>query len=286
MKTIDLDAMTLQYQDQGEGMALVFLHGALSNHQTWRKTVSSLSKSYRCILPDLPLGGHEFAMPKEADLTPEGISRLLLALLDELKLEQVVLVANDTGGAYAQIFAAHYPEKVAGLILSNCDCLDVFPPKQFSMLQKMINLPGYTFVMAQLFRVDAFLTTPNVMGLLSNALTGAQIKALYVKPFIENVGIRRDFQKVVNTWSIKYTLEAASLLVSYSGPVLIIWGEEDRKLFPISLGRRLAGIFNQVAFRTVEGAMTYVQEDQPEQFVNLVESYLVNHFPQGELAKN
>jgi pimeloyl-ACP methyl ester carboxylesterase len=282
MKTVRLDTGTMRYQDQGEGVTLLFMHGALSNHQTWRKLIGPLSKSYRCIVPDLPLGAHSKAMPEDADLSPAGISKHLVALLEALALEQVVIVANDTGGAYAQIFAASHPDKVAGLVLSNCDCLDVFPPKTFSMLQKMINFPGYTFVMAQLFKIESFLTTPNVMGLLSNTLTGEQIRHLYVAPFINSAKVRRDFQKVVNTWSEKHTLAAADALKSYVNPVLILWGDEDNKLFPMTLGKRLAEVFQQVEFYPVNGAMTYVQEDQADEFIRRLEGYLVRHFNLAE----
>ena len=278
MKTVRLDTGTMSYQDQGEGVTLLFMHGALSNHQTWRKLIGPLSKSYRCVVPDLPLGAHVNAMPEEADLSPAGISKHLVAFLEELALEQVVIIANDTGGAYAQIFAASHPDKVAGLVLSNCDCLDVFPPKTFSMLQKMINFPGYTFVMAQLFKIEPFLITPNVMGLLSNTLTGEQIKHLYVAPFINSPKVRRDFQKVVSTWSEKHTLAAADSLKSYVNPVLILWGDEDKKLFPMALGRRLADRFQQVEFYSVKGAMTYVQEDQADEFVRLLKAYLDINF--------
>ena len=203
-----------------------------------------------------------------------GIIQLLLAFLDHLALEQVVLISNDTGGAYAQVFTAQHPERVAGLVLSNCDCLDVFPPKNFASLQKMINLPSYTFLMAQLFRIESFLVTPGVMGLLSNSLTGEEVKRLYVNAFIQQSGIRRDFQKVVNSWSVTHTLAAAERLASYPKPVAIIWGEEDKQLFPIELGKRLAAVFQRGEFHPVSGAMTYIQEDQAEVFVTLIQQYL------------
>ena len=44
---------------------------------------------------------------------------------------QVDLVANDTGGAVAQVFAARYPERIRTLTLTNCDVHDNFPPEAF-----------------------------------------------------------------------------------------------------------------------------------------------------------
>jgi pimeloyl-ACP methyl ester carboxylesterase len=99
-----------------------------------------------------------------------------------------------------------------------------------------------------------------------------------VAPFINSVKVRRDFQKVVNTWSEKHTLAAADSLKSYVNPVLILWGDEDNKLFPMTLGKRLAEVFQQVEFYPVNGAMTYVQEDQADEFVRLLKVYLDINF--------
>jgi pimeloyl-ACP methyl ester carboxylesterase len=38
-----------------------------------------------------------------------------------LNLDQIDLVANDTGGAVAQIAAAHLGDRLATLTLTNCD---------------------------------------------------------------------------------------------------------------------------------------------------------------------
>ena len=48
-----------------------------------------------------------------------------------LGLDQVDVVANDTGGAVAQVFAARYPQRVRTLTLTNCDVHDNFPPEAF-----------------------------------------------------------------------------------------------------------------------------------------------------------
>ena len=55
---------------------------------------------------------------------------MLAEVLDALGLEKVDLVANDSGGAIAQIFAAHHPERLTSLVLTNCDVHDGWPPPQ------------------------------------------------------------------------------------------------------------------------------------------------------------
>lgn len=266
MKEIYLESGVIRYKDQGTGQTIVFLHGALSNGNTWRKVIPILSKQFRCIVPDLPLGGHALALDAKADLTPTGIALIFKQFLDRLGLNDIVLVGNDTGGAYAQVFTMLYPEKVSRLTLSNTDAFEVFPPKQFSLLKVGVNIPGVTFFMSQLFKIKPLLKTPLVLGLLSHTLSKEELYDLYIRNFVQHKGVRADFAKVVKGWSSHYTIQAAEKLSFFNKPVLIIWGADDKKLFPIELGRRVCAIFPNAKFELVENSLTYVQEDQPEEF--------------------
>ncbi|HYF62681.1 MAG TPA: alpha/beta hydrolase [Herpetosiphonaceae bacterium] len=267
MNEVRLSDGSIRYRDQGSGTPIVFLHGALSNANTWRKVLALMPEGYRCIAPDLPLGGHALPFGRGADLTPDGIARLLAEFFAALGLEEAVLVGNDTGGAYAQVFAAAYPEKVSRLVLCNCDALETFPPKNFSSLQRGIRVPGYTFLMAQLFRYKPFLKSAQVLGLLSHALSKEEIADLYVRGFVRDRRVRDDFKKVVKGWSPRATQRAAAALARFPKPAVIIWGADDERLFPRDLGERLWAVFPQARFEVVESALTYVQEDQPERFV-------------------
>jgi pimeloyl-ACP methyl ester carboxylesterase len=267
MKVANIEFGKINYKDQGTGPVIVFLHGALSNGNTWRKVVKTMSKDYRCIVPDLPLGGHLQSLDSQTDLTPTGIAILLKQFLNELGLHDIILVGNDTGGAYAQVFTMLYPEIVSRLVLCNTDAFEVFPPKQFSLLKTGVHIPGFTYLLAQLFKIKPLLKTSLVLGLLSHTLSKEEIHSLYVHSFIHNKGVRADFKKVVKGWSSHYTIQAAKKLSSFNKPVLVIWGADDIKLFPIELGRRVYAIFPNSLFELVENALTYVQEDQPEEFV-------------------
>jgi pimeloyl-ACP methyl ester carboxylesterase len=259
---------TIRYSDEGTGVAIVFLHGTLSNSNTWRKVIPTLSHHFRCIAPTLPLGAHSVPLAPSADLTPPGIAALLLQFMDTLGLDKVILVGNDTGGAYAQVFTMNYPDRVAALVLCNTDALEVFPPKQFALLKAGISIPGFTFLMAQLFRIKPLLKTSFALGLLSHTLSKEDLHDLYVHFFIQQRGVRADFTKVVKSWSPQYTLLAAEKLSTFNKPVFVIWGADDTKLFPVELGRRVCDIFPDARFEVVENSLTYVQEDQPELFVS------------------
>jgi pimeloyl-ACP methyl ester carboxylesterase len=274
MKQILINTIPLEYADHGKGETLLFIHGTFANGNTWRKIIPALSKFFRCIVPDWPLGGHRIAVDDTADLSSYGIADLVLNFLDALKLTEVIIVANDTGGAYAQVFTAKYPERVKKLILSNCEGLEIFPPEKFKLLQSLVKIPGYTYLMSCVFRSRSFLKRPEAFGLLSHTLTGGEIFELYVQNFVLNKLIRKNFKKLVAGWNPKYTIEAAYTLATFKNPVLIIWGRDDKELFPLALGERISAIFPNSTFEVIDSSLTYVQEDQPEKVIHLISKFV------------
>src|SRR5579872_6814533 len=122
-KSIQLDGGTIDYRDDGAGEALLFVHGLLVDGRLWDRVTPQLSGSYRCIVPDWPLGAHHRPLAPGADRSPRGVARLIADFIEALELEQVTVVANDTGGAITQILAAEHPERLRAIVLTNCDCL-------------------------------------------------------------------------------------------------------------------------------------------------------------------
>lgn len=269
-KQIQAGAHSLHYRDEGSGPVLLLLHGALINSQTWAQVIGPLSQRFRCVAPDLPLGGQALAVAEGTDLSPPGIAALIEDFVQALGLSTFVLLGNDTGGAYAQVYAARHPQRVNALVLSNCDALNVFPPAHFALLQSAIGLPGYLSVMGWLFRIPAFLRSEMAMGLLSHRLSGAQLRARYARHFSGSAAVRRNFRAVVRGWSPTHTLAAAEILRSFDRPVLLLWSADDQRLFPLTLAQRLLGVFPDARLRVVAQSRTYVQEDQPAAFVEHV----------------
>jgi pimeloyl-ACP methyl ester carboxylesterase len=53
---------------------------------------------------------------------------MITAFLDHLGIVQVDLIANDSGGAVAQLLVARHSERVRSLLLTNCDVETDSPP--------------------------------------------------------------------------------------------------------------------------------------------------------------
>ena len=134
MREIELSAGTIEYQDTGEGPAVVLLHGLMMDASLWDGPIADLSADHRCLAPTLPLGAHRHAMRAGADLSLPGVARLVAEFLDRLDLRDVTLVGNDTGGALVQLLMAGGPlaadgaARVGRVVLASCDAFDNFPP--------------------------------------------------------------------------------------------------------------------------------------------------------------
>jgi len=113
--------------DRGRGAAALFLHGFPLNSFQWRGAIGRLSPYRRCIAPDLLGLGYTEVTPGQS-VAPDAQVEMLAELLDTLGIETVDLVANDSGGAVAQMFVVHYPQRVRTLLLTNCDAEPDCPP--------------------------------------------------------------------------------------------------------------------------------------------------------------
>jgi pimeloyl-ACP methyl ester carboxylesterase len=272
MNSIELAHGTVRYRDEGEGRPVVFLHGILVNGRLWRRVTPHLD-GLRRIVPDWPLGSHEVPMNPKADLTPPGLARIVADFLEALDLEDVVLVANDTGGAIAQLVVTNHPERVGALVLTPCDAFDNFLPAMFKGLQVAARVPGALSAFIAPLRVRAARRLPLAFGWLRKKPIEDDVSDAYLQPFYDHAGVRRDLRKVLAGISRRHTLDAAARLPQFGKPALVVWATED-KVFPVEHARRLGDLLSARVVE-LEDSYSFVPEDQPERLAALI----------GEFAK-
>ncbi|MBF02338.1 MAG: alpha/beta hydrolase [Flavobacterium sp.] len=117
MKHLTFKNCTLAYSDEGEGLAVVLLHGFLENSKMWHNIVPVLLPKYRVVCIDL-LGHGETECIGYVH-TMEDMADAVHHILHFLDLEKVVVMGHSMGGYVALAFAELYPEMMAGLILMN-----------------------------------------------------------------------------------------------------------------------------------------------------------------------
>src|SRR5215207_2370476 len=274
VREVRLEQGVIRYREVGAGPTLLFVHGVLANGTLWRDVVVALSGRFRCIVPDLPLGGHSIPMRQDADLTPWGVARIVADLMDSLDLRDVTLVGNDTGGAICQVVISEHPERIGRLILTDCDAYDAFFPVVIGGLFRH----AARFFGTRPVDLLAWLLRARVAqralfkGVAFRSLDDSKLDAYYMS-FIQNAGIRRDLTKFLRGVSKRYTMEAARSFPGFHSPVLIAWGNKDL-LLSSRLAVRMQQDFPDARLEIVEGSRTFIPEDRPERLAELIRKFL------------
>lgn len=110
-----MKSVNLHFIEAGEGPAVMLLHGYPLDHSIWDPIVPFLTRDARLIMPDLR--GHGKSPSPEGVYSMKEMAGDLLKLVDELRVEKVILVGHSLGGYVAVNFLHHYPHKVTGLAL-------------------------------------------------------------------------------------------------------------------------------------------------------------------------
>ena len=104
----------IAYIERGAGDAALFLHGFPLNGFQWRGAIAELSAHRRCVAPDFMAMGYTEITDTQS-VAPQAQVAMLASLLDTLSIGRVDLIANDSGGAVAQLFVVQHPGRVRTL---------------------------------------------------------------------------------------------------------------------------------------------------------------------------
>lgn len=269
MPVVQLSRGPVHYTDTGSGPVVVLIHGLLVNGTLWGGVAPPLAREHRVLVPDLPLGSHREAMHADADLSPAGLAAHIAEFLEALDLQDVTLVGNDTGGALCQITAADHPERLARLVLTNCDAYDNFLPPAFRPAQLLPRIPGGMWLAAKVIR------TRPVKASFDMLATGTIPADLYAgwTAHAGDPGVRRDVGKVLRGITRRETQRAIGILRRSAPATLLVWGDADTFFAP-SFARRLAADIPGARLEWVPGARTFVSIDQPERVAVLVAEHV------------
>lgn len=117
----------LYYEESGEGVPVVFIHGHSFDRRQWNEQVCALQGRYRVVRFDLRGYGRS-SMPDEQQRALHAED--LLQLLDALGLAQAHLIGLSLGGFVVTDFIALYPQRALSAVMAGGDLFDVPGPDQ------------------------------------------------------------------------------------------------------------------------------------------------------------
>lgn len=211
----------------GPGRPALFIHGGLTSSYLWRNVIDQLDGQRRCVALDLPMHGQTPAHP-DLDWSLTGLAGFVAGCCDALSLDHIDLVANDTGGAVAQVFATRDPDRLATLTLTNCETHNNMPPKAL-LPTVLLARAGLLAPMSRRLARDIPKARKRVYGMgyqdiskLPEEIARVWLGAAYGTP--ESA---RQLQRFAASMSSRELLAIEPELARLQVPTLIVWGTKD-----------------------------------------------------------
>jgi len=269
--TVSTPTGDLSYLDIGTGPVALFVHGIATNAYLWRNVIARLAGQRRCIAVDLPLHGQS---PVTADLSLAGLASALAGFCDALGLGRIDLVANDTGGAIAQIFAARHPGRLASLTLTNCDTDGNMPPEMMKPIIEQAAAGRLAPVAVAMF-ADLGAAGQAIFGELYEDLERVDPGLIrsYLEPGIGTMERAREFERLLVALDPADLSAVTPLLRELTVPTLVVWGTAD-KSFDVSwaywLRDTIPGVTGVV---TIDGGRLLFPDERAAEFVPHLERH-------------
>ena len=212
----------------GPGRAALFVHGVGTSSYLWRHVIGQLDGQRRCVAFDLPLHGQTPAAADQ-DFSLPGLARFLADCCDALELTDVDLVANDTGGAVAQVFAAGHPERLHTLTLTNCEAHNNLPPKALLPAVLLARTGLLARLAPRLARDIPRGPEAHLRQRLQDvASLPEDIVRAWLDPLLGTAESARQYQRLFTSLRARDLLAAEPALARLQVPTLIVWGTGDK----------------------------------------------------------
>ena len=230
----DVKSGRIAFFEKGQGPVAIFVHGVPLNGYHWRNVIERVQHRRRCMAIDLMGLGYTEIGPSQ-DVSFPMQARMIAEVMNALEIETADLVGNDSGVAIAQIFAAHHPERLTSLVLTNCDVHDGWPPPQVlpimqharkgtlaPIFQPMLDRPDLARQ-----RHARGESVPLFRSYADPSVLTDEIIRLYLQPLLSSQQRIEAFQRYWLAFDNTQTVAIHSALKSLKVPTLIVWGLKD-----------------------------------------------------------
>jgi pimeloyl-ACP methyl ester carboxylesterase len=217
----------------GPGRAAVFVHGLATSSYLWRNVITQLGGQRRCVAIDLPLHGQSPAATGQ-DLSLPGLARFVTDCCDALDLTEVDVVANDTGGAIAQVFAAHHPDRPHTLTLTNCEAHDNVPPRALRMAYRLARADQAAGLGLLARLAPSLVRNPRGrrrfyrLSYQDPTVLPDEIARAWLEPLLANRRLARQYLHMFTSVRACDLLAVEPALSRLDVPTLIVWGTGDK----------------------------------------------------------
>ena len=266
-----LDGMAVHYRDQGPEDAdttVVLLHGTSASLHTWDGWVDDLATDYRVITLDLPGFGLTGPFVQHDDYSIVSYTDFMVAFLDAMELNQVVMGGNSFGGEVTWETALVVPERISAMILVDAAG---YPLEAESMPLgfRIAQIPALSAVMNRVLpRGVIESSVRNVYG-DPDLVTDELVDRYYELTLREGnrAALSARFARV------EWRDESGERVSTLMQPTLVMWGALDR-LIPPSHAERFMRDLPDAELVMFETLGHVPQEEAPAKTVAAVRDFL------------
>ena len=258
----------------GEEPPIILMHGFPDNRHLYDRLLPWLADSRRVVTFDF-LGWGESSKPAEYPYTAANQTLDLDAVIEQLKLEQVVLVAHDASGPPAIDWALSHPERVAALVLLNTyySAMPTLRAPEAIWLFSTPRVRNVARIVSRLF--DNFLFRKmywwQVGRFMRDAVVREEFVPLLYQQFAATPSTQPAFLRLNE--DLPLTIRDRSRMVpqmkAFRRPVRIIFGVQDPYL-NAGVARSFHELFPTSDLFLISDAFHFVQLDEPEKVADLL----------------
>jgi 3-oxoadipate enol-lactonase len=247
----------IHYEVFGKGPAIVFAHGLGGNHLSWWQQVAHFAPTHTCVV--FAHRGFPPSSPVSGNTAPDSYADDLAALIDELKLDQVSLVAQSMGGWTCLDYALREPKRVRALVMASTSGAVDFRPLGNMEVDEWTRLSPAKLANLQSRGIHAAGGERMAREQPALAQLYGQISALASPEFRDEVRSRIREMRT----------KAPGLLAELPMPVLFVTGDEDW-VFPPAAGPALARLAPKGSAVRVPAAGHSVYFERAAQFNDII----------------
>jgi len=224
---VQVDGVHVHYRAQGQGPAVVLLHGYGGSMQHWASVAPRLALQHRVISIDLK--GFGWTSRPDGDYSPAAEAQLVWHVLDRLGIEDVAIVGHSWGSSVAVAMALAQPNRTRRVALYSAYLYDDQVPSFFRWAQ----LPGIGEMLFGLFYKQRIEDRAPLAYYDERWVTQDRIDR--VETELERPGTTAAALAVARGHHFRDLHHA---LRGFAKPMLLLWCSEDQ-VTPIRYGQRL-----------------------------------------------
>jgi len=271
--TTILNGREFVYLDNGEGPAVLFIHGLTGSHRNWAHLVHELGAEHRLVAPDL--WGHGASAKPMGDYSLGAHAGTMRDLLDELDIDKVTVVGHSFGGGIAMQLCYLFPERVERLVLVASGGLG----RSVSPLLRAATVPGAGWVLP-------VIASSWVRG--QGEAVGRALGHVGWRPSPDVTEIWRGFTSLADADTRRAFLATTRSVIDPGGqtvtardqlamnfhiPTMVVWGSRDR-MIPAWHAVAAEKVIPGCRVELFEGAGHFPHLDEPERFAKVVSEFM------------